>query len=337
MRKPGGFPWGSNNPTRVQRLLVAATVAAVGSAFTAAEYFRNAAHHSDFGIIWFGARSMFRGVNPWPLVGPGLAFDWSWPLLYPGTALVLASPLTLIPESASATLFVFISVFLLIWGATRDSWNRLPAVISLPFVVASSAGQWSALLASTWFLPFAAVACAAKPMIGLSLLAGARDKKTLYYAAAGGIVLALIAFAFVPTWPQSWLGTLRSTSHMRAPITCTGGIAIALVLMCWRRPEAKFLFVLACMPQSPAIYDLLLILFIVPETYGESAALSLTCSIGLLLSNLGPDFPPVSFVSMRGMLNVAVCYLPATIVILRRPNEGPAFSWMGDSAPATSS
>ena len=50
------------------------------------------AHPGDFGLSWFGARSLLDGQNPYELVGPGLPYPWPWPLVYPGTAFVAALP-----------------------------------------------------------------------------------------------------------------------------------------------------------------------------------------------------------------------------------------------------
>ena len=65
----------------------------------------------------------------------------------------------------------------------------------------------------------------------------------------------------------------------------------------------------------------LLILVIVPDTWHEALVLSLFCSLGLLLANFAPTSNETAFVSVRGMLNVASCYLPATVLVLRRPNS----------------
>src|SRR5215203_3409049 len=163
-----GFPWGSDNPTKAQRFIVAVVIATIGAALVAAEY-RHPGHHSDFGQVWFGARQMLDGHNPWPLVGPGLEFNWPWGLLYPGPALVIAIPLAWLREGTASTVFVWLSVFALVWGATRDSWFRVPAFASLPFVVGASAGQWSALTASSWFLPATAAVWIAKPTLGVAM------------------------------------------------------------------------------------------------------------------------------------------------------------------------
>src|SRR4051812_20584786 len=80
------------SPSTIARVITALCVAAFGAAFTLAERIRVPEAHSDFGAVWFGARSIVRGVDPYPLVGPGLPFSWWWHLNYPGTALIAAIP-----------------------------------------------------------------------------------------------------------------------------------------------------------------------------------------------------------------------------------------------------
>jgi hypothetical protein len=211
-----------------------------------------------------------------------------------------------------------------VWGATRDSWHRLPAFASLPFFVASSAAQWSALMAATWFVPAAAAVWIAKPTLGVALAVSARSRRPLVFAAIGGAALLAVSFVLQPAWVQGWRAALDSATHMRAPITQWGGFVIILCALRWRRPEARLVLALALVPHSPAVYDLLLLLVIVPDTWHEAVALSLACTLGLLIENFIPPIDPDAFVSVRGMLNVAACYLPATIIILRKRNEGPS-------------
>ncbi len=316
-----GFPWGSGKPARPQRLLVSVVIASIAALAVLSEYMGAPGHHSDFGMSWFGARTLLAGRDPWALVGPGLEFDWRWPLLYPTHALLLALPFSWMSEAAASATFIWISTFLLVWGATRSSWHRIPAFASLPFLIASSAGQWSALLASSWFLPATAVAWAAKPTLGAALALGTLSRRHLLPSVAGAVTLGTIGFLMQPAWFSGWISVLGDTSHMRPPIFNWGGFAIAASLLRWRRPEARLLFALACVPQSPAVYDLLLLLVIMPDTYHEALALSLGTTLGLLLAQLIPEVSQEVFLDARGMISVVACYLPATVLVLRRKNK----------------
>ena len=67
------------------------------------------------------------------------------------------------------------------------------------------------------------------------------------------------AFVLWPTWVGGRLEVIRSADHNTAPITRTiiGAIASPLVLRRWRRPEARLLFAMAWVPQTPAVYETL--------------------------------------------------------------------------------
>ncbi|CAN5306555.1 hypothetical protein BH23GEM2_BH23GEM2_24260 [soil metagenome] len=86
------FPWGSNNPSRRQRVILAMCVAVIAMAGLWWQNHLRGGYRTDFGMIWFGARTMLAGGNPYELVGPGLQFEWMYLLLYPGTALVAGIP-----------------------------------------------------------------------------------------------------------------------------------------------------------------------------------------------------------------------------------------------------
>ena len=89
---------------------------------------------TDFGLSWFSARAMVQHRDPYSIVGPGLEYHNDYPLYYPATAFVAATPFALLPENAAALAFVAVSVFLLVWGMTADSWHRLPLIVSASFM-----------------------------------------------------------------------------------------------------------------------------------------------------------------------------------------------------------
>ncbi|HUQ19762.1 MAG TPA: hypothetical protein VM099_09135, partial [Gemmatimonadaceae bacterium] len=124
----------TSDPTLSSRLIVAALVGVFGALITSAQYSGKAQFHSDFGMLWFGARALFHGLSPYPLIGPGKEFDYMWPLIYPLPAVVSVMPLAVFTERVAATLFVFVSSALLSFGLTRDGWYRMPLFISEAFL-----------------------------------------------------------------------------------------------------------------------------------------------------------------------------------------------------------
>ena len=148
---------------------------------------------SDFDQVWAGARALLEGKDPYQVVGPRGAFVWKWPLYYPLPALMVVSPLGLLPVLAARVIFAGVSASLLAWGATRDGWQRLPIFISVSFMVCVELVQWSSLYTATFFLPALALVGVAKPNFGVAIATSARSNRTLGFLVIGS--LALIALS----------------------------------------------------------------------------------------------------------------------------------------------
>jgi hypothetical protein len=280
-------------------------------------YIIKTGHHSDFSAVWIGARLMLEGTNPYPVVGPGLAVSWPWELRYPGPALVAGIPFALVPEWLASVLFSVGSGCLLAWGMTRDSWHRVPALVSGPFILAASAGQWSPLFAASWFIPSLAVLFAVKPTSGAAAFFYSPENRHRIYALAGGALLTAVSFALLPSWPGDWFARVRASADYASPLLQPGGFLIALVLIRWRVREAWVVFLLALAPQAHSIYDILLLLVLIPRTYREAIFLSGASSIGFFLMTV-PDNDGAPYLRTLGILRVLTCYLPAVAVVLRR-------------------
>ena len=146
-------------------------------------------------------------------------------------------------------------------------------------------------------------------------------------AVFGGAALLAVSLALFPTWPRDWLSQLSGARHVVAPITQPGGFLVLLALLRWRRPEARMLVALVCVPQSIYWYDILP-LMLIPVTFRESLVLALVSSTGLIFEGFFLDSSNV--VTMFRDFNalvIAVAYLPATLMILRRPNSSSVPFW----------
>ena len=286
-------------------------------------------HPSDFGLSWFGALALRHGADPYALIGPGLQYDWPWRmLLYPVTSMVVALPLSYLPEIVATFLFVAVSCGLLSYALTENNWGRLALLLSWPFVVAVTAGQWSPILTAAVLLPSLGWLWVAKPNVGVAILAATSSTRLLKIALLGGALITAASIVFFPNWPSEWLASLGRTQHMGAPIMRTGGILILLGLLRWRRPEARLIVALACVPQTNSWYEGVPLL-LAALTFRESLFLS-------TVSLLGYFIPPYvmtatnesQFNAQVAALMVAFCYLPATFLVLRRPNEGEPPAWL---------
>lgn len=312
-----GWPWGTNNPTRPRRVFLAAIVAIIAAGLVSRGYLTKVEHHSDFSAVWIGARCLLDGTNPYLVVGPGRALDWPWPVRYPAPAFVAALPLALMSEWAASVVFVAGSAFLLAFGMTRESWHRIPALASGPFLLAAGAGQWSPLFTASWFIAPLAVIFAIKPTSGLAAFLYSPTKEHRFYALAGGAVLVAISFAFLPAWPVHWMDRIETSGDYAMPLLQRAGWLIPLVLLRWRDRSAWVVFLLAIVPQAHSIYDVLPLLVLVPRSYREAIFLSAASSIGFMLMIL-PENNGAPYYATVGMLRNFTCYLPAVIVVLNR-------------------
>lgn len=321
------FPWGSNEPSLRARIAVALAVALVAAVL---HYFRAAevGGNSDFAAVWEGARAMINGDNPYVTIGPGRKVDLPWPTRYPAPAFVAALPLLMVPLHAASTVFTLVSAGLLAFGATSGSWHRLPALASIAFFTSAQLAQWSLLYSAALFLPFLACVSVVKPPTALPILASAREPSSAVWAFFGATVFTASSFWLMPGWPSDWLDVVRASDNFKVPITLPGGSLIALVLLKWRRPEAWLVFVAACTPQTSNPYNSLVLLF-VAATYREACVLSLLSSVSWLAMAYATSGSPRGAKDFVDIVHVAACFLPVTIAILRRPNNGPEPWWLG--------
>ena len=314
-------------PTITRRLAVSLAIALASGLVVVGRDMRIPWHRSDFGVTWFGARALLHGANPYALIGSGLQFDWPWRMMYPATALVSAIPLSVFPEVIATFLFVALSGGLLAYAVTRDGWYRLPLFLSWPYLVAISHGQWSPLYTAIVCLPSLGWILPAKPSIGLAVFAASSSRRLVVAALIGGVMLTGISVLMLPSWPLDWLAALKTQIRVDIPLLRMGGVLVLLAVLRWRRPEARLLVALACVPQTIDWYETVPLLLI-PNTYRQSLIYSAILSLGFLLP---PYVIPIGteeqMDAQAGILMIALAYLPATIMVLRRPNEGPAPAW----------
>jgi hypothetical protein len=118
----------------------------------------------------------------------------------------------------------------------------------------------------------------------------------------------------LPTWPIEWLGNLGSHQNM-LPLRTVPGLLLLLAAPRWRDPDARLLLGLACLPQR--FPDLLPLWLIFREPRLALIVSALSWFITLFWH---PEQMEIS--SLSANLAVIVLYLPALMVILRRPKLG---------------
>jgi hypothetical protein len=144
-------------------------------------------------------------------------------------------------------------------------------------------------------------------------------------AILGATVFSLATVALWPWWVSEWLATLPSVTHMSAPVMRWGGPFILLALLKWRRADARLLAALACVPQTPVLYEVVP-LFLLVQSFRQAALLIiLTAVVGrtVLVIAQGADYN--TWMAINGQWMVWLFYLPCTALVLFRPNEGLTF------------
>ena len=311
-------------PTMRSRLLVALFVGIVAGLF-AFTYQSRPEGAPDFIYPWTAARLLLHGTNPYTALPGGLAEPFSAPLLYPLPAVLAAVPFAWLTLPLAVGTFMGLSVSLLAFAATSRNWDMLPFFASAPMIVAVMLGQWSPLITAAALLPASGFLAIAKPNIGLALTLYRPTRIGMFGSAAFLIVSVLL----VPTWPHDWMRSLaldhQSGTHL-APITTPAGLILVIALLRWRRPEARLLLAMACVPQLLFFYDQLP-LMLVPQTRRESYALIITSGVAflfwMLVGHPSPQGPKIAEWCV-----ISGVYIPCLIMVLRRPNVGAMPVWL---------
>jgi hypothetical protein len=218
-----------------------------------------------------------------------------------------------------------------VWAATRRSIAPAVVITSASAALAAEAVQWSPLLGAAYGIPWLGAVLCAKPTIGFAIWC-ARPTRAAFI---GALILGGVALILIPTWPADWLGALRHTSLATAggtpyfaPITSPGGAFALLALLRWRRSEARLLLALACVPQTPLLYETVP-LFLIPATLIEGGVLWLGSWVAALwLAAAGPFGTDLA--RFRVSVNaIGWClYFPSVVMVLRRPNVGSSLAWV---------
>jgi hypothetical protein len=309
-----------------KRILVASAIAAVAAILVFALGRRHPQLLAlDFTWHWRAAREVLAGDNPYGVIKDTGPYPFSSGYYYPLPAAVVALPVAWMSAAMAHVTSVAIWSFVLVFAVTHDGWYRLPMFLSAGFFWAVVSGQIAPLLTAGCLLPAFQVFAFAKPNVGLAIFA----YRPSWWTIIGGVVGSVIAFIFLPTWISDWRGALRDDPGVHLiPLVAPGGFLLLLALLRWRRPDARMLLGLSCVPQSLAFYDALPLL-IMARTFRQSLVLAMCTQVANLFatkamtSNLDP---PALFRAIAPFAGWG-CYIPALAFVLTRRNEGhlPAF------------
>lgn len=273
---------------------------------------------SDFAQVWFAARGLLDGLNPYDLVGPGKPFDWRYPLLYPLPAVLFAVPFAALPLRFADPIFVGLSAGALVYGLTRERLRnpQLLVLVSVPFFLSVQLSQWSPLLIGAALTPALGILLAAKPTTALALLIAFPNLRTIGAIA----VVWLASFLVMPTWIWHWINALPSATHMTPAILRPGGGLILLALLQWRTPEARLLVAMACLPHTLGLYDAVP-LWLIAKRWWEAALLCVFSALAYLGWHAS-DWQSFAHFQNEGAKWVVWClYLPCTAFVLIRSRQ----------------
>jgi hypothetical protein len=301
------------------------------SGFRAFQWVVGQAKPRDFDQTWYAARALLAGRNPYAEIGPGLSFEWAQYFYYPLNAPIAVAPLALLPRSVASILFAAVTSGAFVWAATRRSLAPAVVITSASAAFAAETVQWSPLLGASFGVPWLSIFLSAKPTIGIAFFL-ARPTR---WAVIGAVSLTAIGLFVLPSWPHDWIAAVQHTSLVMpggttflAPIVTPGGALAVLMLLRWRRPEARLVLALASVPQTPLLYETVP-LFLVPQTIIEGGVLWLGSWLVGLTQWLGSPFPTELARYMASEHAIGwLMYLPCVVIVLRRPNTGPIPAWL---------
>jgi hypothetical protein len=264
------------------------------------------------------------GANPYEAVvsGYGGHGPLPFPLFYPLPAVVAGVPFALLPLILARAAFAALSIGTFAYLISGRGLWALAALLSAPAFQTVSLVQWSGWLACAALVPWLGWVFACKPNAGIPVLAASSSNRAIVQSVAAALTLVAISFALQPGWVSDWLEAIRGQPHFRPYVLRAGGIVLLLALLRWRRPEARWLAATACVPGTPGLQEAL-VFFAWPLSFRQLLVLGLLSHGAMwaaFLSRQRGDF--YSYADVAGVANIVFLYIPALVVILRRPNEG---------------
>ncbi len=276
----------------------------------------------DYTYSWRAARALLAGQNPYASIRPTGPYPFEEYYFYPLPAAFITLPLARLPAIASAAVFVGISSGVLAYGVTREGFRGLLIFAGVPFLVAAILGQFTPLVVAAAFLPGWQWAYAAKPTIASALFAA----RPSLWGAGLGVLLTVVSIIVLPHWPIDWVHALAHTPHHRPPVLRPFGFIVLLALLRWRTPEGRLLAVMAVMPQVFYFYDQLP-LALVARSGRQLLGLAALSWVGWGVTWISCTHKPMC-VEFGEPWILPTVYLPALVLVLLRPNEGPAPEWV---------
>jgi hypothetical protein len=310
----------SPKPALRARILIATGIGLFAAAIAWIATHRPGFGTPDFHWWYVGAKALLDGRDPYAevprVIGP------QFRLFHPLPAVLLTVPLVGLRPDVALSVFSAASSAALALAVTRNSYDRLPLFLSASFAHAAIMGQWSLILTAAFVYSSLSFIGAAKPNVGVAMLATSLS----WRQAVAMLVFSVLSLAAMPSWPREWLAQLRHSPYHFAPVRAPGGFLLLLALLRWRRPEARLLAAMSIVPQSPFVYEALP-LFLVSRKRFETYALVIGSDVALAVYALADRSDVAHFFRVNTLVMPIAMYVPALVMVLRRPNEGALPAW----------
>jgi hypothetical protein len=318
-----------------RRVVLAVVVALLAGAYP---FFSSAifpGYTTDFDQLWWAANALRAGADPYAAVAarhaaiPGVA----WGLVYPLPAVVLALPLSFLPlDWARATLDALGAAFLTYFVLRRGLY-LFPILLSGCFRNALSLVQPAPLIACAAMSPWFGWATAYKPNAGIAVLASSPNRRWAIVSVSLAGVISVGCLLIDPSWPLRWFEAVRAHPAMHVIITRPGGFLVLLAALRWRRPEARWLIATALIPATASVNAALPLLVLAPATLRQALCLAILSHAAEFWGLLRPSGGYDSMQAASAIGLIWLLYLPAVVLILRRPNsasDGPSVATVAD-------
>jgi hypothetical protein len=302
----------SRTPSMRSRLLVSIGAGLVAGIFVLLFYFRaGPLAVSDWDATWVGAKALIRGWNPYAVI---TSPPWPWHLNYPLPAVILTVPFTVFPVHIARALFVGLGTALFTFVVTRRHYWPLYFVSSGAMLASWIPVAWSPFLVAAALTPALGWALVAKPTTGFVLWTARPTRLAVY----GGAALILLGLLIQPHWIGDWLYGVWGNPH-RPLILRPAGFLLLLGLLRWRRPEGRLLVALCLIPQTTSLYETFPLVLLV-ENRLQALAFACLTMVAYALHFAGPQGRWPIGAEYQWGVNLALVYLPALLLVLRRPN-----------------
>ena len=273
---------------------------------------------SDWDATWFGARALLGGGSPYAVITMP---PWPWHLNYPLPGVLISTPFTLFPLHIARALFAAAGTALFAFLVTRRYWWPLFFVTSGAMLASWVPVAWSPLLVAAALSPALGWILVGKPTMGFALWAA----RPGWVAVGGGVALIALSFAIYPGWAGEWLSGVSGNPH-RPLLLRPLGFLLLLGLLRWRQGEGRLLAALCVVPQTTSLYETLPLVLLV-ENRLQALAFALLTMLANALHFAGPQGPWPIGAEYQWWVNFGLIYLPALLLVLRRPNAPRKPTW----------